>query len=217
MSMGCKCKLITLGKINKYFLIIFSASVCKLCLFIFSYYAQSTSNSIINLNNVIQTWFYSLGLSLSVIIFIIYKRCNKSWGTKKSSIILSKRIKTFSKLKKFLWILLISVIDFIANILLSIINEINNSDYISSMAINIIIASSYSHFILKIKLYKHHYLCIIIFLVISVTSEVNSIIFNYERNNDYFLNFLFVFLMIALYFLTYILFKYITQKTIMKI
>ena len=214
MSVGCKCKLISLGKINKYFLIIFSTFICKICLFDFSHNMPYTSNSSIVLDNIIQTIFYSLGLSLSIIIFFIYKRRNKSEKIKISPIILSKRIKTFSKLKKFLWILLISVIDFISNIFESIVWFDNIVISLFSWTINFIIMSLCSYCILKIKLFKHHYLCIIFFFIICTIFNIIYLII--DDINNYLYKYFFTFLKTIFCSLTYVLFKYFLLKTYMK-
>ena len=210
MSIRCKCKLISLGKINKYFLIIISASIFK----IFQYDFSSNLKSLKNFDNINQILVYSLGLSLSIIIFFIYKGCNKSEKTKTNSIIISKRIKTFSKLKKFLWILLISVIDFISNIFELIINVDDAIISLSSWTINFIIMSLCSYCILKITLYKHHYLCIIIFFIICLFC--NIIYFIIEDINSLLLFYLYTSFKTIFPSLTYVLFKYFLLKTYMK-
>ena len=212
--MSSKCKLISLGKTNKYIFLIFSASVCGIFQFYFFSSVGFTSNSIINLNNIFQTVFYSLGLSLSVLLFFIYKKCNKNEKTKISSIILSKRIKTFSKPKKFFWILLISIFDFISNVIQSIfkIDEVVVS--LSSWTINFIIMSFCSYCILKIALYKHHYISIIIFFIICIIC--NIIVLKREDINNFLSFYLYTSLKTIFSSLTYVLFKYFLIKTYIK-
>ena len=118
--MSIKCNLISLGKINKYILLIFSAGLFKLLLKLFQDYINLDLNSgkePILWNNIPHIFFYSLGLSLSFSLTLIYKKCNKSKKEieepKHNHYLLvqkDKSVKEFSKLKKFLWILLISVI-----------------------------------------------------------------------------------------------------------
>ena len=66
--------------------------------------------------------------------------------------------------KKFLWILLVSIINFITFVIYSIY-VIDNSKILNLWPIDISSLSIFSYLILKIKLYKHHYLTIIDIIV----------------------------------------------------
>ena len=119
--MSLKCKLISLGKINKYILLIFSAILFKIGLSQIEGIFIIKSETL-NLINISLSIFNSLGLSLSFSLYLIYKKCNKNKNNFQSKqnesylVLVPKQIKNISKFKKFLWILLISVIDFISNL-----------------------------------------------------------------------------------------------------
>ena len=70
-----------------------------------------------------------------------------------------------SKRQKFSWILLVSFIDFTSNILYSIYClDVNYLNDINTWLVDILSLALFSRFILKIKLYRHHFLSIIIFI-----------------------------------------------------
>ena len=128
--MSCKCHIISFGKTNKYIFFIFIGAILRALLT----YVESLSKNFYkeNLHPVIYSMTYSIGLSLSFILFIIYKIRTKSEKDKvhtlllesndnnssvhNSTIALNNQIKQYGFIKKFLWILLASIIDYIAYI-----------------------------------------------------------------------------------------------------
>ena len=66
-----------------------------------------------------------------------------------------------TKTEKFLWILLGAVLDFITYLIYSY-NTINVQDYLTYWPSNILLIALFSYLLLKMKLYKHHYLSIFI-------------------------------------------------------
>ena len=66
--------------------------------------------------------------------------------------------------EKLLWILLVSFIDFVGY-LFSAIYFLENENYVDTLQTNIIFMAIFAYFILKMKLYRHHILCIIIVLI----------------------------------------------------
>ena len=237
--MSCVNKLISFGNINKYISLVFSAALVQLGI----YYLYSNiknndnfdskNNTIVIWNGIICTFLYSLGLTLSIILFFIYKICNKrkknqsiiaTKETNSTFIHASERTKSISKLNKFLWILLISVIDIIS---IGLENYLIYKDWkveqiFCSWNINIFIMSLFSYFILKIKLYKHHYFSIIIINAICILLNIVAYFFyificdiNFSTEN-YFLIYLTIFICITLHCLLFVIFKYFMQKTYMK-
>ena len=61
--------------------------------------------------------------------------------------------KKISKIEKFLWILLGSLLDFIANIIYAYNWLDTDDDYLTYWATNIIFLSAFSFWLLKMKLY----------------------------------------------------------------
>ena len=86
----------------------------------------------------------------------------------------------------------------------------------------IIIVSLYYYFILKIKFYKHHFLCIIFFAISCILINLFAIIMYIDVNkNDFsfkifFPKYILNFLQVSLYSLTYGLYKYFMESTYMR-
>ena len=225
--MSNKCKLISLGKTNKKIFLIISAVIFKIFVWQFeqlSYFDEG--DTILRFNNILKSFFYSLGLLLSFSLYLIYIKCNKSTKEKLyieknnyTLVSISKSIKTVSKLEKFLWILIISVIDFISNLIGSIIG-FGLLYTPSSWTINIIVMSLYSYCILKIKLYKHHYLSIILFSFLLIIYNLIQHIIILQYNDSFletsFYYYIFDFIAITLNCLVYVLYKKFMQKTYLK-
>mgnify|MGYP007101932623 CR=1 FL=1 len=208
--MSCKGKIISLGRIDKYLILIFTAVLSRFG----QYYSIDCTlffvNEMINLNNIIQTFFSSLGLFLSISLFLIYKIRNKSIKSKVNPIIKSKQTKTFDVLKKCLLFLLISILNFLSYGFESIMMYYDIYESLSSWIINIAIMSLCSYYLLKIKLYRHHYLSIIFFVIICI---VCNIIKFYTKTNNNLLNYLLTFVYTTMYSFTYVLYKYFLIKT----
>ena len=88
--------------------------------------------------------------------------------------------KKITKNEKFLWILLCSVLDFIVNII-CIYNSIVKDDYIVLWPTNILLLSLFAYLLLKMKLYKHHYLSIIIITIIGIAYNLISGNFDLDK------------------------------------
>ena len=172
-------KCMSLGHINKYIFLVFLDSIIYTGLLFFK--------SINSKNNhpIVQLIIYSLGLCLSFSLLLINKICSKRKGNK----IISKNNKSYSfiftenkrvsKKEKFLWFLLVSLIDFIFII---INNYYFYNSYFSkdNWIFSIVFLSLFSYKILNYKLYKHHYLSIII---ISIGFLI-SLIENFFTDDD---------------------------------
>ena len=123
MAKKCKCKIISFGHINLYFLLIPLGALFRAAKeLITSHSTKFGETDKEKQHPIIITINYASGLCLSFIFFIIYKICNKR--KKISKIFLFEKItykstsnKKITNKEKFLWILLGSVIDFIANVI----------------------------------------------------------------------------------------------------
>ena len=231
--MSANCKLITFGKINKYFLLIFAAVLIRVFseYFIESKYTKKDQDESNNIDNILIAFFYSLGLSLSISLFFVHKilikknkETNKPLTTNQNSInhIISRNEKIKVAFKKFLWILLISVVDFISTI-------INNYFFYSSIEITFIsiilnaIIMNFTYFkIFKIKLYKHHYLSIIIFAISAILMFVIDFVIKVFNSNEisyseYLLKTVYLFLEFTLTFFSFVLEKYFMVKTYVRL
>ena len=117
--MSIKC--ITLGKINKYIFLVLVDSIIYASLYYFELQSKHFYSN--NYHPIIHIIIYSFGLCLSISLLLI----NKLYSKRKSNIIISQennpylsnftKIKRVSKKEKFLWILLVSIIDFIYSVL----------------------------------------------------------------------------------------------------
>ena len=173
--MSLKC--ISLGKINKYIFLVLVDSIINSSLYYFELQSKYFYSN--NDHPIVCLIIYSFGLCLSISLLLINKICSK----RKRNIIISQennlyisnltKIKMVSKKEKFLWILLVSIIDFIFNIINNYyLNEISFSVY--SLLFCFFFLSLFSYKILNHKLYKHHYLCIII---LSISSFILTILY----------------------------------------
>ena len=188
--MAIKCRVITCGKINKkIILIIVGGLVYSLHLYIESESEIFGGNT--NEFPVIYTMMYSICLCLSfslLLIFNVYSKKKKDKITSsliedKGNIIFEKndtiKKKIISWKEKLLWIFLVSIIDYIAYLFSSIF-WLDNENYVDTLQTNIIFMSIFAYLILKLKLHKHHYLCI---SVIIIRSIAYTIIFNVYKKD----------------------------------
>ena len=188
--MAIKCRVITCGKINKkIILIIVGGLVYSLHLYIES--KSEIFGGDTNEFPVIYTMMYSICLCLSfslLLIFNVYSKKKKDKITSsliedKGNIIFEKndtiKKKIISWKEKLLWIFLVSIIDYIAY-LFSSIYWLDNGNYVDTLQTNIIFMSIFAYLILKLKLHKHHYLCI---SVIIIRSIAYTIIFNVYKKD----------------------------------
>ena len=217
--MAIKCHVITCGKINKkIILIIVGGLVYSLHLYIES--KSEIFGGDTNEFPVIYTMMYSICLCLSfslLLIFNVYSKKKKdkiasSLIEDKGNIIFEKndtiKKKIISWKEKLLWIFLVSIIDYIAY-LFSSIYWLDNGNYVDTLQTNIIFMSIFAYLILKLKLHKHHYLCI---SVIIIRSIAYTIIFNVykkdpSKKND-FVPYIVSFVTEIVFSLTYVMSKY---------
>jgi hypothetical protein len=227
--MSCKYKFINCGKTNRYIFSILIGAVFYA--FVIVLENESTAFKDENENNphpIVYTLIYTFSLCLSFIFLIIYKirtkRQNKNNNsitieqnlyTRKTMKTICHQVKIVTKKEKFLWILLVSVIDYIAFSFNSIF-WITMDKYINNWSTNFLSISLFSYFILKTKLYKHHFVCIATIVIIGLLFNIPLGVFSQEKIGnyyDYYLSFIFT----GIFFnLTYVLYKKMMLKKYIK-
>ena len=227
--MSCKYKFINCGKTNRYIFSILIGAVFYA--FVIVLENESTVFKDENENNphpIVYTLIYTFSLCLSFIFLIIYKIRTKSQSINNNSITIEQnlytrktmktichQVKIVTKKEKFLWLLLVSVIDYIAFSFNSIF-WITMDKYINNWSTNFLSISLFSYFILKTKLYKHHFLCIATIVIIGLLFNIPLGVFsstNMEKYYGYYLSFIFT----GIFFnLTYVLYKKMMLKKYIK-
>ena len=228
--MSEKQKLITFGKVDKKFFLIFAAVIVRGIseLFVEMKFTESDSQ---NIDNIITIVIYSLGLSLSILLFIVYKIINRkkkdnalllSFTQKNINHVVTKFEKMKVAFKKFLWVLLISVVDFgSATFNYTIFSPSIEITFIDIILNTIIMNFAYFK-IFKIKLYKHHYLSIIIFAILAILMFIIDFVIKvfYSKKDsysDYLQTTFILFLEFTLTFFSFVLEKYFMVKTYVRI
>ena len=229
--MSGKCKLITFGKIDKKFLLIFAAVMVRAIseYFVEMKFIQSDTS---NIDNVLTIVIYSLGLSLSMPLFFIYRIINGknkdkntlilSFNQNRSSYIITKYGGIKCSFKKFLWILVISVVDFGSSVLNFTVFSPSIEVMFIDIIINAIIMNFYYFWVFKIKLYKHHYLSIIIFGILAILMFLIDFIIKVFISkkisyDEYLETTLYQFLVFGLTFFSFVLEKYFMVKTYVRL
>ena len=228
--MSEKQKLITFGKVDKKFFLIFAAVIVRGIseLFVEMKFTESDNQ---NIDNIITIVIYSLGLSLSILLFIVYKIINRkkkdnalllSFTQKNINHVVTKFEKMKVAFKKFLWVLLISVVDFgSATFNYTIFSPSIEITFIDIILNTIIMNFAYFK-IFKIKLYKHHYLSIIIFAILAILMFIIDFVIKvfYSKKDsysDYLQTTFILFLEFTLTFFSFVLEKYFMVKTYVRI
>ena len=180
--MSRKCNIISFGKINRFLILILIGAIFRALLTFMESKSENFDEE--NKHPIVYCMIYSLGLCLNFILLLIIKFRNKSAKkvekekTIENILPLDKdnqkyiRISAFthvhtmkiSNKEKYLWILLISIIDYIRYVLFCIY-WVNIKNYINTWGFTIGFMSIFSYKILQIKLYRHHFLCIIIIII----------------------------------------------------
>ena len=227
--MSCKYKFINCGRTNRYIFSILIGAVFYA--FVIVLENESTVFKDENENNphpIVYTLIYTFSLCLSFIFLIIYKIRTKSQSINNNSITIEQnlytrkamktvchQVKIVTKKEKFLWLLLVSVIDYLAFSFNSIF-WITMDKYINNWSTNFLSISLFSYFILKTKLYKHHFVCIATIVIIGLLFNIPLGVFsstNMEKYYGYYLSFLFT----GIFFnLTYVLYKKMMVKKYIK-
>ena len=217
--MRCKCKIISLGKTNKYIFLILLGAILLIALAYVEYESKFFAEK--KTHPIIYSMTYSLGLTLSFVLLIIYKirnkRKNKNYNlllnikNERMSFNTISPIEKISTKKKFLWILLISGINYFAYTLFNIY-WINLDNYFNTWGISLLFMSFISYFILKIKLYKHHYLSIISVVIFGFIYNLVMDRFNKEKIRNNYDSYLIQLMFNCLISLGNVLYKFLMDK-----
>ena len=210
----CKCKIISLGTINKKFLLIIIHVIACLISMLIKKKTRFFSEK--NDHPIVYCIIYSLGLCFSFIFLVIYKLYNKKKEQANKtdieqnyliSLLVPNQTKVISIIEKFLFISLVAGIDYLS-LAISSFFLIYGGNYINSWPVIIISMTLFSYLFLKVKLYSHHYLSMSIIIILGLLYNVLLEVFtkeNMEKNYIYFIAF---FCSEILNSLVYFLYKY---------
>ena len=207
--MAVKCNLISIGEINRYIALIFIGSVFSTTLIIIAKKSKNFNQD--NNHPIVLCVAYSLGLLLAFILFIIHKVYTKRKKENKfERFSINMQIMEHNKKEKYLWIILVSIIDFIAFVLSSIF-WVRTADNLVSWEFDILFLTLVSYYMLKEKLYKHHFTCMVVIIILGTIFDLinNGSIENLKTN---YLNMIILFCVQILFDLTYIIYRYMMIK-----
>ena len=173
----CKCKLISLGQINKKFLLIIILVIFSLCSMLIRTKTKFFSDK--QEHPIVYCLTYSLSLCFSFIFLVIYKFHNKKKKRDKIeveqnyliSLLVPNQAKVISFMEKFLLFSLVAGLDYLSLVISSLF-WIYGANYVNSWPVVIISMTLFSYLFLKMKLYRHHYLSIIIIIIIGLLYNV---------------------------------------------
>ena len=166
---------ITIGKVNKYIIFPIVGGILE---FIFKYLISISTITTDN-HGTILCFCSSLGMSFSFILFLIYKYKNKTLTSKTNNknIIKSKLLieleyndqEEIIKYHKYIYILITAILTTLLNITSDI--------YIPKVTVNfwtfdILFIALFSYLIFRIKIYKHQYICILIFIATGLIFDI---------------------------------------------
>ena len=226
MPKKCRCKIISFGHINLYILLIILGALFKAAKELITSNSeklgQDEAKDPEKQHPIIITINYALGLCLSFIFFIIYKACNKRNKNTNANIFLLERMSTkpnhnieTTKKEKLLWILLASVLDFTANIIYSY-NWIKTDDYLTYWPSNILLMTLFSYLLLKMKLYKHHYLSVIIITIIGLSHNFIAGNLDSDKVKENYIGYIIYFFAEGTFNVLYVLYKFFMIKKSIK-
>ena len=158
----CKCKIISLGTINKKFLLIIIHVIACLISMLIKKKTKFFSEK--NDHPIVYCIIYSLGLCFSFIFLVIYKFHNKKKKRDKIeveqnyliSLLVPNQAKVISFMEKFLLFSLVAGLDYLSLVISSLF-WIYGANYVNSWPVVIISMTLFSYLFLKMKLYRHHY------------------------------------------------------------
>ena len=177
------------------------------------YVGDNLLSSILN-HSLVMNFASSLGLMLSIIPLIIYKKTNKEtfFFTKekkeeRNDLVYMNMSETI-KYGKYKYILLSSILDFIQTIL---IDKFSAICVVNMWIFDIIFISIFSFFIFKIKLYLHHYISVLLIIFVGISLDIFSghYIFN---DKNYVLSMIFKFISEIVLSLGFVIDKYTMEK-----
>ena len=161
-----KCNFINCGKINKYALLMLVEAGLNISLSFVIFESKTIYYPVIY--PVLIQIIGSLGSTLSFILIIIYHIRNKRKNNKINQHLIKKDDKIErSWKKKILWILLVPIFTYIT-IFLDCFIAINGVNYQFLFGFYFVFLTLFSKLLLKNKPHKHHYLCIIIMIILDL-------------------------------------------------
>ena len=221
MSKKCRCNIISFGHTNIYLLLILLGASLKAVkekvISLSDKLSKGKATETYKQHPVIITINYSMGLCITFILFIIYKIYNKHKNKKilSSEKMMNSQNKKISLKEKFLWILLGAPFDFFANLIYSY-NWIKEEDYLCYWPSNMLLMTLFSYLILKMKLFKHHYLSIIIITIFGIFHNFIAGHFNKKKFIENFRGYLIYFLAESIFNILYVLYKFFMIKKSIK-
>ena len=215
--MSCTCRIITLGKINGFLILILIGAILLGSLSFVESLTKFFAEK--NYHPIIYTMTYSLGLTLSFCFLLVHKKRIKS--EKENQLINCSTIErantytcTMKKItfkEKFLWILLTASINYFAYAFFCIC-WMNPDNYLNCWGITISFMSLFSHFILKMKIYRHHYLGMICIITFGISYNVAMGMFSKENLKKNYNSYLIQLMTECLICLTNVLYKFLMDK-----
>ena len=224
---NCKCKLLSFGTINKKFIIIIIQVFVNLGSNIIK--RQSLFFQETNEHPIVFCVTNSLGLCLSFILLLIYKKRNKKKirsDIEQNNLITlaapnQQKVVSISIIEKFLLFSLVAGIDYLSMTIAALFWS-GNVNYINDWPIIIIFMALFSYLILKVKLYKHHYLSMITIIILGILYNLMMNVFtkeNMSNNYQFFIAFFITEIINAfIYFLYkyYMLIKFLISQQVLK-
>ena len=224
--MSRKCTKISFGKINRYIILILFGAIFRSLLTLLEQNSVNFENE--NKHPIVYSMMYSLGLCLNFILVLIIKFRKKSAKEveRKKSVIdnllpldkdnrinafANMNIKQITNKEKYLWILLISIIDYISYVFFCRF-WVNYDNYLNTWAFTIGFMSIFSYKILQIKYYRHHYLCIIVIIIEGISYNIISHKFYPEAFMKNYLHYLSFLVTEVIFSLLSVLDKYLIHK-----
>ncbi len=224
MSNKCECKIISFGYMNLYMLLIILGAFFSAAKDLITARSEKFGNDDPKApkkqHPIIITINYAFGLCLSFIFFIIYKTCNKRH--KNTNMFLLDRIMNkdntsgnISNKEKCLWILLGSFLDFFSKAVFYY-NWVRKDDYLCYWPTNILLMSLSSYLILKIKLYKHHYLSIILLVFFGIFHNFIAGHITKDSFTENYIGYIINFFAEGIINILYVVYKYFMIKKFIK-
>lgn len=164
MSKKSRCNIISFGNVKLSLSLIPLGAVLSAAIEIIIYkYTKlcKESNKMQQQHPIIITINYALGLCLSFFCCIFFRIGNKK----------PIENKELSKMEKFFWILLTSILDFI-DYIIYFYNKIDPGEHLTLWSSNLLLVVLFSYWLLKMKFYKHHYLSLFTIIIFGVTYNV---------------------------------------------
>ena len=163
-------------------------------------------------NVILSNIFVALSHSLMIIPYLIYKiatkKCRKNNKNKEESKYFSKN-NDITKVKwKYLFIILTGLMFFINNYMFIYTIPVKSNTW----TIYIVFASLFYYLLFKSKLYRHHYLSIVLILIIGVIIDIVVGSYKDDTSNEVIFKFFLSIIRVIILSFNYVLIKYTMEK-----